>query len=364
MPEFMRLLKYSSPACRQDCDYPRNCRPKINEPGFLFPESSRTGTGGPSERGAREDDLGPDFIGYTALEMPSPCPVDASRQTLFSHSGGCSQPSNPLNPPSPPVLLGTLPNLPQSHKQKVRAAKRRFFKALNRTSSQQNALRQVLSHGTAVETFQASRGAHTSNSVQRSSLGRLKNGISISSQTFSLKALSVSNGTEGHLHPLLIAWVVSWPFLLVNQKTQLNAYDLMETRGQAYGVGSSASEMWPLFRLQLRHNDGYGLADSCDYESRDQEIAYSGASYQSRACIPAMGSSRMRIIRACQWRTNFAGSIFPTPSFTPMTAVTPSLNSQPVQFSAGSKWVSHRGQVCGGGSGRVRGDDDRKGYRD
>lgn len=134
-----------------------------------------------------EDDLGADFIKYAPLESPSPSPVGATFSAVGTKRKHCSvtmeeasDSDTPRIPLPPSGSLDTASNPAQSHKHQMRATKRRLAKASDRTSSHRNALRQVLSHGTAVETdrsaetFDACRGAHTGKPGTKKQLGTVE----------------------------------------------------------------------------------------------------------------------------------------------------------------------------------------------
>ncbi|KAF9062701.1 hypothetical protein BDP27DRAFT_1481575 [Rhodocollybia butyracea] len=137
----------------------------------------------------------------------------------------------------------------------MRATKRRLAKASDRTSSHRNALRQVLSHGTAVETdrnaetFDACRGAHTGKPGTKKQLGTVEE-----RRNFYQLADLLAQGFEhvkwdGRTPTPVIDRLGRIVAVLAGQPEDpsysddlMSGYDLMETRGHAYCIGSSAPE--------------------------------------------------------------------------------------------------------------------------
>lgn len=160
----------------------RITEPKFLNPSFHFQKAVEQALEDHQYAALEEDDLGADLIEYAPLESTSPCPVEASSSPTGTKRKYCSVTVEEApdfdTPHSPPRTLDAVPA--PSHKHQVRAAKRRLAKASDRTSTQQNALRRILSHGSAIEiersaeTFDASRGAHTGKPGTKKQLGTIE----------------------------------------------------------------------------------------------------------------------------------------------------------------------------------------------
>ncbi|KAF9061976.1 hypothetical protein BDP27DRAFT_1234242 [Rhodocollybia butyracea] len=226
----------------------------------------------------------------------------------------------------------------------MRAAKRRLAKASDRTSSHQNALRQVLSHGTAVETdrsaetFDASRGAHTGKPGTKKQLGTVEE-----RRGFYQLADLLAQGFEyvkwdGRTPTPVIDRLGRIVAVLAGQPEDptysnelMQAYNLMEARGNAYGIGSSASQphkrghfsayncgttmgmgnRFPVFMnpkakrpLIQELLDAKPFQRMASYQSRTFILLWAPRVYAEYEHVNGVLRQKMRI------RPNFAGSIF------------------------------------------------------